>query len=41
MTADSGALMFDQIIAHHNSLLDGFDAGNHSVRVVPVSRCLM
>ena len=34
MTADSGDLTFDQIIAHHNSLLDGFDAGSHSVRVV-------
>ena len=38
MTVDSGGLTFDQIIDHHNSLLDGFDAGNHSVRVVPVSQ---
>jgi nicotinamidase-related amidase len=36
MTADSGALTFDQIVAHHNALLEGFDAGNHSVRVRPL-----
>ncbi len=35
MTADSGGLTFEQIIAHHNSLLDGFDAGRHAVQVVP------
>ncbi|MGA3127885.1 MAG: cysteine hydrolase family protein [Candidatus Korobacteraceae bacterium] len=35
MTADTDALTFEQIIAHHNALLDGFDAGRHSVRVVP------
>ncbi len=34
MTADSGALRFEQIIAHHNAVLDGFDAGNHEARVV-------
>jgi len=33
MTGDSGALTYDQIIAHHNRLLDGFDAGPKSVRV--------
>ena len=37
MTADAGSLRFEQIIAHHNSLLDGFDAGQHEVRVVPSS----
>jgi nicotinamidase-related amidase len=37
MTADSRALRFEQIIAHHNALLDGFDAGEHEVRVVPSS----
>lgn len=26
-TADMGALTFEQIIAHHNALLSGFDAG--------------
>lgn len=35
MTADAGSLRFEQIIAHHNALLDGFDAGEHEVRVVP------
>jgi nicotinamidase-related amidase len=35
MTADAGGLTFEQIIAHHNALLDGFDAGNHAVAVAP------
>jgi nicotinamidase-related amidase len=35
MTADSSALRFDQIISHHNAILDGFDAGEHEVRVCP------
>jgi nicotinamidase-related amidase len=35
MTADFGELTYEQIIAHHNALLDGFDAGSHAVRVVP------
>ncbi|WP_374309544.1 cysteine hydrolase family protein [Dongia sp.] len=33
MTGDRGALTYDQIIAHHNLLLDGFDAGKHAVTV--------
>lgn len=37
MTADSGALTFEQIIAHHNALLDEFDAGTHVVRVIPAA----
>jgi nicotinamidase-related amidase len=37
MTADAGALRFEQIIAHHNGVLDGLDAGEHEVRVVPSS----
>ena len=37
MTADTNNLRFDQIIAHHNALLDGFDAGKHEVRVCPSS----
>ena len=41
LTADSGGLTFDQIIAHHNSLLDGFEAGNRSVRVAPFSQLLL
>lgn len=36
-TADMGALRFEQIIAHHNAVLDGFDAGAHEVRVCPSS----
>ncbi len=37
MTADAGSLGFEQIIEHHNSLLDGFDAGQHEVRIVSSS----
>lgn len=33
MTGDKGALTSDQIIAHHNMLLNGFDAGQKIVRV--------
>jgi nicotinamidase-related amidase len=33
MTADMGDLSFRQIIAHHNALLDGFDAGAHAIQV--------
>lgn len=33
MTADRGGLSFEQIIAHHNATLDGFDAGEHMVDV--------
>jgi nicotinamidase-related amidase len=36
-TADTRTLPFEQIIAHHNALLDGFDAGEHQVRVSPSS----
>lgn len=36
LTADSESLTFDRIIAPHNALLDGFDAGGHSVRVEPL-----
>jgi len=35
MTADRGGLTFDQIIAHHNATLNGFDAGAHMVTVRP------
>jgi hypothetical protein len=37
MTADTSTLRFEQIIAHHNELLDGLDAGEHEVRVLPCS----
>jgi nicotinamidase-related amidase len=33
MTADRGALTFEQIISHHNMTLDGFDAGDRVVSV--------
>lgn len=36
-TADAGGLRFEQIIGHHNHVLDGFDAGSHVVRVCPIS----
>lgn len=34
-TADAGALGFEQIVAHHNALLDGFGAGAHTVTLRP------
>ena len=37
-TADTPTLRFEQIIAHHNAVLDGFDAGDHEVRVLPSSK---
>jgi nicotinamidase-related amidase len=36
-TADSGALTADQIIAHHNDTLDGLDAGNAALKVMPAA----
>lgn len=40
MTTDDGALRFEQIIAHHNRLLDGFDAGDHQARTRPLDDVL-
>ena len=37
MTGDSGGLTFEQIIEHHNRLLNGFDAGEHKVEVIPAA----
>ncbi len=37
-TADMGGLSFEQIIAHHNAVLDGFDAGRHAIRVAPAEQ---
>jgi len=34
MNAGSAGLTFAQVIAHHNAVLDGFDAGGRVVRVV-------
>jgi nicotinamidase-related amidase len=38
MTADMGELGFEQIIAHHNALLDGFDAGARRIQVRPTAQ---
>src|SRR5580704_9896394 len=35
LTRDTPVMTAAQIIAHHNLLLDGFDAGNHSINVIP------
>lgn len=40
MTTDDGALRFEQIIAHHNRLLDGFDAGRPQAHVRPLGDLL-
>ncbi|MBZ5615707.1 MAG: cysteine hydrolase [Acidobacteriia bacterium] len=40
MTVDTDTLRFEQVIAHHNALLDGFDAGEHEVRVCPSAEIL-
>jgi nicotinamidase-related amidase len=40
MTAGSAGLTCQQIIAHHNHLLQGFSAGRHSVQVRPVADIL-
>jgi nicotinamidase-related amidase len=37
-TADMGKLTFEAIIAHHNMLLDGFDAGPHDIKLVPTAQ---
>lgn len=34
-TVDNKLLSAAQIIAHHNALLDGFDAGSHAITVKP------
>jgi nicotinamidase-related amidase len=35
LTRDNSVLTAAQIVAHHNLVLDGFDAGTHSIKVVP------
>ncbi|MEF0940053.1 cysteine hydrolase family protein [Rhizobium sp. BR 362] len=37
-TADMGKLTFEAIIAHHNALLDGFDAGPHEIQLIPTAQ---
>lgn len=36
-TIDNKLLTAAQIIAHHNALLDGFDAGSHAITVKPAN----
>lgn len=36
-TGDFGTLLQSEIIAHHNKILDGFDAGSCAVSVVPTA----
>jgi nicotinamidase-related amidase len=36
-TADSGTFTVEQIVDHHNALLDGFDAGKAAISVKPTS----
>ena len=40
-TADTSTLRFEQIIAHHNAILDGFDAGEHEACVLPSAEIRM
>lgn len=37
LTRDTPVLTAAQIIAHHNRVLDGFDAGTHSITVKPAA----
>jgi nicotinamidase-related amidase len=39
-TIDSKLLSAAQIIAHHNALLDGFDAGAHAITVQPADEVI-
>jgi nicotinamidase-related amidase len=39
-TCDTQVLMAPQIIAHHNHLLDGFDAGDHTITVKPTAEII-
>lgn len=41
LTRDTPVLAGSQIIAHHNLLLDGFGAGNHSITVTPAALVAM
>jgi nicotinamidase-related amidase len=38
MCGDIGDLSFEAVVAHHNAILDGFDAGRHLISVVPSER---
>jgi nicotinamidase-related amidase len=37
LTRDNAVLTAIQIVAHHNFVLDGFDAGPHSIKVAPLA----
>lgn len=39
-TCDTQVLMAAQIIAHHNHLLDSFDAGDHAIAVKPAAEII-
>ena len=39
-TADMGKLTFEEIVSHHNMLLDGFDAGPHEIRLIASTEIL-
>ena len=39
-TADMGKLAFEEIVSHHNMLLDGFDAGPHEINLIASSEIL-
>jgi len=40
-TIDNKLLTAAEIIAHHNALLDGFDAGPHSITVKPTAEVIL
>jgi nicotinamidase-related amidase len=40
-TVDNKVLTAAQIIAHHNALLDGFDAGSHAIAVKPAEEVIL
>ncbi len=40
LSRDNGVLTAAQVIAHHNSVLDGFDAGGHAIKVKPAAEVL-
>lgn len=39
-TVDNNRLTAAQIIAHHNAVLDGFDAGSHAITVKPADEVI-
>ena len=41
LTRDTPVLTASQIITHHNLVLDGFSAGNHSIKVKPTAQVFL